>query len=144
MPAFRSKTKILFQHCDPAGIVFYPRYFEMLNAAVEDWFDRGLGVDFATLHGVRRRGIPTKHLDVTFSAPSRLGEEIAVEYAVEALGGASLTAVFRIVGPDGTVRLSGRQVLVHVDLERVAPVPWPDDLREAMAGYMSDDAELEV
>lgn len=144
MPAFRSITKILFQHCDPAGIVFYPRYFEMLNAAVEDWFDRGLGVDFATLHGVRRRGIPTKHLDITFSAPSRLGEEVVIEYAVASLGRASLTADIRILGPDGSDRLSGRQVLVHVDLDRVKPVPWPDDLRAALAAYASETATLEV
>lgn len=143
MPAFRSKTKILFQHCDPAGIVFYPRYFEMLNAAVEDWFDRGLGVDFATLHQTRRRGIPTKRLDITFSAPSRLGEDVAVEYAVEDLGGASLTAAVRILGPDGTERLSGRQVLVHIDLDALKPVPWPDDLRAALAAYSADATKLE-
>ena len=33
-------------HTDPAGIVFYPRYFEMINAQVEDWFTGPLGCDF--------------------------------------------------------------------------------------------------
>jgi 4-hydroxybenzoyl-CoA thioesterase len=23
--------KVLFRHCDPAGIVFFPRYFEMVR-----------------------------------------------------------------------------------------------------------------
>ena len=29
---------IEFNHCDPAGIVFYPRYFEMTNSVVENFF----------------------------------------------------------------------------------------------------------
>ena len=36
--SFQISTKVRFGDVDPAGIVFYPRYFEMLNAAVEDWF----------------------------------------------------------------------------------------------------------
>ncbi|MEL6103010.1 MAG: acyl-CoA thioesterase, partial [Pseudomonadota bacterium] len=27
--SFQFLQKVLFKHCDPAGIVFYPRYFEM-------------------------------------------------------------------------------------------------------------------
>src|SRR5260370_493059 len=38
--AFVSQVQVLFRHCDPAGIVFYPRYFEMVNDLVEEWFDR--------------------------------------------------------------------------------------------------------
>ena len=36
---------IRFRHCDAAGIVFYPRYFEMMNDLVEDWFaELGMGL----------------------------------------------------------------------------------------------------
>ena len=31
---------IRFRHCDPAGIVFYPRFIEMAHSVVEDFFDR--------------------------------------------------------------------------------------------------------
>ena len=34
--AFVFPQKVRFQHCDPAGIVFYPRYFEMLNTTIEE------------------------------------------------------------------------------------------------------------
>lgn len=30
--------QIEFNHCDPAGIVFYPRYFEMVNSVIENFF----------------------------------------------------------------------------------------------------------
>ena len=36
--------RIEFNHCDPAGIVFYPRYFEMTNSVVENFFADVVGV----------------------------------------------------------------------------------------------------
>ena len=51
--AFTTERRVRFADCDAAGIVFFPRYFEMLNALVEDWFTQGLGVDYAQLLGLR-------------------------------------------------------------------------------------------
>lgn len=139
MAAYQTTRKIIFQHCDPAGIVFYPRYFELLNALVEEWFEDGLGVSFAELHGPRHAGIPTAKLETQFAAPSRLGDILTLEYGIEKLGGASLTGQFRFFGrDDGILRLSGSQVLVHVDLDGPKPTPWPDDLRQGMERYLLD------
>lgn len=79
MPTFMTKTKVRFAHCDVAGIVFYPRYFEMLNAAVEDWFEYELGCDFNTMHQIRRLGVPTVKLDVEFLAPSKLNDQLTLK-----------------------------------------------------------------
>ena len=65
---------ISFKHCDPAGIVFYPRFTEMLNDVVEHWFKYGLGCDFAVLHGSRGLAIPTVRLEIDFKRPAFLGE----------------------------------------------------------------------
>ena len=35
--AYRATVLVRFAHCDPAGIVFFPRYMEMFNNLVEDW-----------------------------------------------------------------------------------------------------------
>ncbi|MCE9680901.1 acyl-CoA thioesterase [Halomonas alkalisoli] len=56
---FTTLRKVRFQHCDPAGIVFYPRYFEWLNSVVEDWFAEVVGHDFNELHVASRTGVPT-------------------------------------------------------------------------------------
>lgn len=144
MAAFATTRKILFQHCDPAGIVFYPRYFELLNAVVEEWFDLELGVPFSELHGARHSGIPTVSIETQFKRPSRLGEEITIEYGIEKLGGASLTARFAFLGPEGDVRLEGTQVLVHTDLEALKPTPFPDDLREKMTRYQLDEEQTDA
>ena len=39
--------QIEFNHCDPAGIVFYPRYFEMVNSVCENFFREVAGLSYA-------------------------------------------------------------------------------------------------
>ena len=61
--SYTRPIRIEFNHCDPAGIVFYPRYVEMLNDVVEHWFQHALGCSFAQLHLERALA-----LDVTAAA----------------------------------------------------------------------------
>ena len=47
-----SRTEIVrFGWCDFAGIMFFPRYFELANDTVEAWFGTALGVTYGQLHG---------------------------------------------------------------------------------------------
>lgn len=129
---FTTTTKVRFAHVDPAGIVFYPRYFEMLNGAIEDWFEDGVGQSFATLHLDRKVGTPTVHLEVDFRAPSRLGEVLDIAVVPVSLGDSScrVAVTFTCAGEE---RLRVEVVLVCMDLERHTSMPWPEDLRRAIA-----------
>ena len=89
---FATEKLIRFHHCDPAGIVFYPQYFVLINELVEDWFDQGLGIDFARLHGELKRGVPVRRLECDFLSPSRIGERLTFTLALTKIGGSSLTA----------------------------------------------------
>lgn len=134
MPAFETRQKILFQHCDPAGIVFYPRYVEMFNAVVEEWFECGLDCSFADLVMERRKGVPTAHLEVSFKAPSRLGEVLELSLAVTKLGSSSVTCAIE-ASCDGQLRIGGTVTLVHIDAARMKSEPWPADLRARIETY---------
>jgi acyl-CoA thioesterase FadM len=72
MDRFEEEVLVRWAHTDPAGIVFYPRYFEMINALVEDWFAGPLGCDFETLHGEFGTGVPTVSIECEFVRPARL------------------------------------------------------------------------
>ena len=54
--AYARTIPVEFNHCDPAGIVFYPRYFEMVNSVVENFFLEDVGYSFARMmaEGARR------------------------------------------------------------------------------------------
>lgn len=47
--AFTRSVPIRFSHCDPAGIVYFPHYFDMFNGLIEDWYGQELGYDYAEL-----------------------------------------------------------------------------------------------
>ncbi|MBU0554989.1 MAG: acyl-CoA thioesterase [Alphaproteobacteria bacterium] len=128
---FETTTPVRFAHIDGAGIVFYPRYFEMLNAAVEDWFAQQLGADFRSMHLDRGIGVPTVQLSAEFLAPSMLGEELTIRLAPERIGRSSCTFTIVFVG-DGRERLRVNGTLVCMDLKTQTSVPWPADIRERM------------
>ncbi|MBF57512.1 acyl-CoA thioesterase [Halomonas sp. FeN2] len=127
--AFTTQRKVRFQHCDPAGIVFYPRYFEMINSVVEDWFEEIVQSDFNQLHVESGTGVPTAAIDTQFHAPSRLGERLTFELAVQTVGRSSLT--LQITAYCGEQkRLTSNSTLVYVDLNSGKPMPWTEAMRQ--------------
>lgn len=138
---FTRKVLIRFRHCDPAGIVFYPRYFEMINDFVEEWFDQGLGFSFETLHVEHRIGTPLASVQCDFSAPSRWNETLTQTLVVRRIGGASFNADIRFVGAAGDVRLNARLTIVTVDLDRMKSTAMPDDLRQRMQVFLLQDGD---
>jgi len=132
---YRSEIRIRFSHCDPAGIVFFPRYLEMFNDIVEDWCRDELNVSFAEIHGGRGWGVPTVHLDVDFIAPSVIGDVLSATLAVRSLGSTSFGLNIVLQGPDGADRVRGHAVLVLVDPKSLRPTPIPDEMRARMAAF---------
>ena len=70
---FYSDMLVRFSHCDPAGIVFYPQYFIMFNGLVEDWFNQGMGLNYARTITEDRLGLPIVNLNCDLVAPSQIG-----------------------------------------------------------------------
>lgn len=132
---FSTQLPIRFAHCDPAGIVFYPRYFEMINGLVEDWCAQGLGLSFHELHMVRGIGLPTVHLETDFLKASEIGETLTAELTVSKLGGASLDILVSLTGSQGDPRVKVKLVLVTMDLKQRKAIPIPQDLRMQMQKY---------
>jgi len=129
---FERERAVRFGHCDPAGIVYYPRYFEMLNELVEDWFAQGLGLPFAQLIGERRLGMPTAQLDTRFKRISRLGDGLRQRIRVERVGGSSIKLAISFDGDDGECRVEFGQLLVCTSLDTHRPHALPADLRAAL------------
>jgi 4-hydroxybenzoyl-CoA thioesterase len=132
---FRAEVLVRFGDCDPAGIVFYPRYLEFFNNIVEDWCRQGLQFSFPDLVAKRGLGLPTVHLDVDFTAPSRFGELLSATLAVRSVGTSSVDVEITLHGPDGSLRVRGGVVLVLIDRKPHKAIPIPDDLRARMLAF---------
>lgn len=130
---FEAERSIRFSDCDPAGIVFYPQYFVILNGLVEDWFNGPLNINYADLVIGRRIGLPTVRLEADFKAVSRLGDEVVLSLDVERLGARSLTLCLRCAARDGQLRMQVRQVIVTTSLATHRAIDIPSDVRDAIA-----------
>ena len=131
---FTTTRRVRFADCDAAGIVFFPRYFEMLNGVVEDWFAGPLEASFRELHLNRGVSVPTAAVEARFIAPSRLEDDLSFALTVTKLGGASCGLRHRITSGD-QLRFEATQTIVHVG-RSLKPEPWPDSLRVRIAPFL--------
>jgi len=131
---FPSEHLIRFSHCDPGGIVHFPRFFDMINGTVEDWFADALGLPFDTMHMERRYGFPIVNTQCEFYEPCRIGERLVLELSVARLGRASLALTLsgKIGGEE---RIRARNVRAMMSLETYRAIPIPDDLRDKMGAF---------
>lgn len=133
MNVFSRDVRIRFSHSDPAGIVYYPNYFDMFNSVIEDWF-ADLGFDYPTQIGEFRRGFPTVHAECDFLTPCRMGETLTLSLVIEDLGRSSIKlALHGHIG--GTARLRAALVLVIISLDTGKSIPIPADLRRRFEAY---------
>ena len=129
MSAFHAKRIVRFAHCDPAGIIFYPRYFDLIHEVKEDWFRDALDWSFAKSIVTMKKGFPIVRLASEFHAPSRLGEELAIVLRVPNLGRSSIAIDYE-VSCGGERRADMHTVVVQVDLTDGQSQPIADELRE--------------
>lgn len=132
--AFTRSVTIRFSHCDAAGIVYFPHYFDMFNGVIEDWYKAELKHDYAELVMGKRLGFPFVHIECDFKIPSMMGEVIDLTLLVERVGRTSLSIAI-VCHRDGLLRLRARMVTVVMSLETRKPVPMPEPLREAIETY---------
>ena len=136
---------VRFGMADPAGIVYFPRYFDWFHQAMESWFDEGLGLPYAEV--LQTHGLPTVDTRCAYRAPCRPGEAVAVELRVARLGRTSLRLAYAVRGADGALRAVARTDVVFVGLvpgtpEHLRPVPLPEGLRARMEAYLDPSAPV--
>jgi len=121
---FEFVQKIRFSHCDPAGILYFPHVFDMVNATLEDWFELGLGMPFDAFHQEHGYGNPVVSTHCDFLHPCRFGEELVFELAATSVGRSSIEMriVARVAGEE-RIRVRHRTAMVALDTFRAVAIP---------------------
>jgi 4-hydroxybenzoyl-CoA thioesterase len=132
---FTTPMPLLFKHCDPAGIAFYPRLVEFANDTVEAWF-AALGAPFPILIGERGIGVPAVALNARFLKPCRHGEVLESRLQPMKLGERSMELRIVLAGPKGDPRAEFDLTLVCVERDAVAARAWPEDVRAAVEDWL--------
>ena len=127
---------IRFAHCDPAGIVYFPRFFDLAHSTMEDWFASGLQQPLPDLIRDRRIGTPTVSLQCEFVKPLRMGDTLRFEMRVLKAGNASLQLAYT-GKKDGVEHLRMIQTIAFMALDGGSATPIPADLRPRIEEYLA-------
>ena len=128
--------RVRFSDCDPAGIVFYPKYLIMFNDLLESCVDATFPEAFAGLISNRRVGTPVVKIEAEFTMISRFGDDLELTLLVEHLGRSSMKLRMKaLCAKSGTLRMSALQTHVCTSLETHRAIPIPDELRLALSRY---------
>ena len=132
---FARERLIRFSHCDPAGIVYFVNFFDMVGGVVEDWFREAIGLPFQEMHLERRIGFPIVNTGCEFFRPAHLGDTLRLELAIAKLGRSSIEFVI-----DGSVageeKFRARHKVAMVSLDSFRAAPIPADMRAKMLPYL--------
>jgi 4-hydroxybenzoyl-CoA thioesterase len=77
-------VRIEWGDCDPAGIIFYPRYFEIFDASTSALFERALGLTkLEMLKTYNMVGFALARTRARFMRPTRFGDDVTVETGIK-------------------------------------------------------------
>jgi 4-hydroxybenzoyl-CoA thioesterase len=135
--AFLSRPyRIEWGHCDPAGIVYAPRFLEMFGESTIMLFEKALGIrkrDMLKEQGVL--GFPMVDVQARFLAPAAYGDAVVLEAEAPNFGNSSFTIRHRLMKGD-RVCVEGveKRVWAVRDPERgMKAERVPDDIRARFA-----------
>jgi 4-hydroxybenzoyl-CoA thioesterase len=96
----RKTIRIEWGDCDPGGIVYFPRYFEYLDACTNELFERAGLPKRQMLETYGIAGIPLVESRARFLVPSRFGDIVVAESSVGEWGRSSFTIHHKIFKDD--------------------------------------------
>jgi 4-hydroxybenzoyl-CoA thioesterase len=106
------RTRIEWGDCDPAGIIFYGRYFDIFDAATTQMLERALGMKkIEYLKAYDFCGHPLVATRGRFLRPTRYGDDVEVASAVVECGRSSFKIEHRL-SLAGTLAVEGYETRV--------------------------------
>jgi 4-hydroxybenzoyl-CoA thioesterase len=134
---FRRTVRIEWGDCDPAQIVFFPRYFAMCDASTHELFRAALGVrksELVKIHGIV--GVPMVDVRAKFMIPSMYGDDIVIESHMASSKRSSFEIAHRILKGDAVaVEITEIRVWAAPDAERPGGIRAKEIPAEVLAKF---------
>jgi 4-hydroxybenzoyl-CoA thioesterase len=127
-------VRIEWGDCDPAGIVYFPRYFEMFDACTAELFENAGLPKAEMIAKYNIIGIPVVDLRADFSMPSKYGDNVTIETSILSWKVSSFSIEHRLMkGP--MLAVAGFETRVWAgrhpdDPDRLKPKPIPREVIE--------------
>ena len=135
---FITQRIVRFGECDPAGVVYYPVFFNWFHELMEEWFERALDISYAKC--IQEQGFPAKETKAEFFRPCAVGEEIELRMSLGHLSSRSFRMDIEVWGKEKK-KAFGHVVCVCIGVSadgfRFSPTEIPLMLREKMEKFVS-------
>lgn len=135
MQVYTRHARIEWGDCDPAGIVFFPRYFAMFDSCTTGLFSQVLGM---SKHKFMRHyvfaGYPMVDTRARFLKPTKFGDDVVIETKITSFRRSSFDVQHRL-SLDGELCVECLDTRVWVerhpdDPDKVRSKPIPPDVIE--------------
>jgi 4-hydroxybenzoyl-CoA thioesterase len=129
----RRNVRIVWGDCDPAGIVYYPRYFEMFDTSTTALFERALGMTkYQFLKAYDSLGYPMVDTRARFLLPTRYGDDVVIDSAITEIKRSSFAVTHRLL-KDGQLAVEGFETRVWVgrdpaDADKIKAKSLPNEI----------------
>jgi len=126
-------VRVEWGDCDPAGIVFYPRFFAMFDASTTALFERALGMTkYQFMKHYDFVGYPMVDTRAKFIIPARFGDDVVIESTVKEFRRSSFDVEHRLL-KDGALAVEGFETRVWTshdekDPNKIISVAIPDEV----------------
>jgi len=126
-------VRVEWGDCDPAGIVFYPRFFAMFDASTTALFERALGMTkYQFMKHYDFVGYPMVDTRAKFIIPARFGDDVVIESTVREFRRSSFDVEHRLL-KDGALAVEGFETRVWTshdekDPNKIISAAIPDEV----------------
>ena len=136
---FIVRRRIAFRDCDPAGLVYTPRFFDPIaTSALELFMMEACGPPDARDDFAEGLGFPAKAFNLVFHKGTRLGDMIDIRVACARVK--KTTFAFSVEGRDagGDLLFDGELTSICVRRDSFAATPVPPELRARLNEYLDE------
>jgi len=139
MLTYTRNARIEWGDCDPAGIVFYPRYFDMFDSCTTALFSMALGMTkYQLLRHYHFAGYPMVDTRARFLKPAKYGDDVVIETHVAEFRRSSFDIQHRLT-LDGALCVECLDTRVWVERdpdypEKIHAKPVPQEVIAKLTG----------
>ncbi|MCG8443945.1 MAG: hypothetical protein MI723_19250 [Caulobacterales bacterium] len=139
---FIVRRRIAFRDCDPAGIVYTPRFFDpMATGAMDLFFMELIGGQGRRDPGLEELGTPAKAVEFVFHKGSPLGALIDITIFCKEVRQRTFVMGLEGGSAAGEPLFTGSLTVICVDRASFTSIPVPDLLRARLSEHLAEGTD---
>ena len=137
--AFTSSRRIDFPMVDLAGIVYYPRFWDLAHRFYEESWEYTCDIHYNELLQKHRIGFPLVHSEANFHHPLSYGDTAVCKIAVKNIGDTSITWFFEIFNQNDVLCWTSKQTTVCMSMDSIIDkISVPEWIRTGLSQIIID------